>query len=59
MLTTSFVHSQAYKEVFEDQHPILIITTSNIASILRQSSINSSNIDAWLSEFNDSRFQDV
>lgn len=25
MVTTSYVHEQAYKEVFEDEHPILII----------------------------------
>ena len=48
MVTTSYVDKQAYSEVIEDGHPILIITASNIASILRNNAINSSNIDTWL-----------
>lgn len=48
MLTTSFVDKQAYKEVVEDGHPILIISASDIAHILRRNSITSSNISDWL-----------
>ncbi len=48
MLTTSYVDNQAYKEVVEDGHPILIVTASDIAGILRNNAINSSNVDAWL-----------
>lgn len=48
MITTSYVDGQAYKEVVEDGHPILIVTASDIASILRRNSINTSNIDMWL-----------
>jgi len=48
LITTSYVHSQAYEEVIEDGHPILIITASNIASILRVNGIDSSNVDTWL-----------
>ncbi|MCR5701822.1 MAG: restriction endonuclease [Lachnospiraceae bacterium] len=48
MITTSYVDGQAYKEVVEDGHPILIVTASDIASILRKNSIDSSNIDMWL-----------
>lgn len=48
MLTTSYVHSQAYKEVIEDGHPILIISATDIAQTLRCSSITSQNIDEWL-----------
>lgn len=48
MMTTSYVHSQAYKEVIEDGHPILIITASDIAQILRRNSIMSNNIQDWL-----------
>lgn len=47
MLTTSYVHSQAYKEVIEDGHPILIISATDIAQTLRRSSITSQNIDEW------------
>ena len=48
MVTTSYVNSQAYSEVIDDGHPILIITCSDIASILRHNNINSGNIDPWL-----------
>ena len=48
MVTTSFVNSQAYGEVVEDEHPILIVTAADIANILRNNSINSSNVKDWL-----------
>ena len=48
LVTTSYVDNQAYNEVVEDGHPILIITASDIAAILRNNAILSSNIDAWL-----------
>ena len=31
MITTSYVDGQAYKEMVEDGHPILIVTASDIA----------------------------
>lgn len=48
LITTSYVNSQAYKEVIEDGHPILIVTASDIAAILRFNSITSENIEVWL-----------
>lgn len=48
MITTGSVNKQAYKEVIEDGHPILIITASDIASILKRNLINKTNIDTWL-----------
>lgn len=48
MITTSYVDNQAYKEVVEDGHPILIVTASDIASILRNNAINSTNAYEWL-----------
>ena len=53
MVTTSYVHKQAYEEVIEDQHPILIISASDIARILRQNSIMSSDVNDWLSSLDD------
>ena len=47
MVTSSYVDSQAYQEVIEDGHPILIVTASDIAATLRKSSITSTNIDEW------------
>lgn len=48
LITTSYVDNQAYNEVIEDGHPILIVTASDIAVILRNSGINTTNIDIWL-----------
>lgn len=48
MMTTSYVHKQAYEEVLEDGHPILIVSASDIAQILRKNSITSSNMNEWL-----------
>ena len=48
LVTTSCVDSQAYKEVVDDGHPILIITKSDIAYILSRNTIDSKNIKEWL-----------
>lgn len=48
LVTTSYVHSQAYKEVVEDGHPILLVTACDIARILRSNAIYSNNIEEWL-----------
>jgi hypothetical protein len=47
LITTSYVDNQAYNEVVEDGHPILIVTASDIADILRNNAINTTNIDIW------------
>ena len=52
-MTTSYVHKQAYQEVIEDGHPILIVSASDIARILRNSSIMSTDIDAWLTSLDE------
>ena len=48
MVTTGFISEQAYKEVVEDGHPILMLTATDIASVLRANSIASSDVPAWL-----------
>ena len=55
LITTSYVDKQAYNEVVEDGHPILIVTASDIAGILRNSSINTTNIDVWLDSVDNSK----
>ena len=47
LITTSYVGEQAYKEIVEDGHPILVISATDIADILRNNAISSSNIDEW------------
>ncbi len=58
MLTTSFVDKQAYEEVVEDGHPILIISATDIAATLRHNAITSTNIAEWLTiiDSSDGRF---
>jgi AspBHI-like restriction endonuclease/restriction endonuclease len=41
LVTTSFVAEQAYQEIREDKHPIIIIAGADITSILIESGINS------------------
>ncbi len=56
LITTSYVHKQAYKEIIEDGHPILVISATDIVNILRRNAISSENIDEWLvslDEFDD------
>lgn len=48
MVTTSYISDQVYKEILQDQHPILIITARDIEEILRKSGIFPKNIKEWL-----------
>ena len=48
LVTTSYIDSQAYSEVIDDGHPILIVTGSDIAYILNREMIDSTKINAWL-----------
>ncbi len=60
LITTSYVHKQAYKEIIEDAHPILVISATDIVNILRRNAISSENIDEWLvslDEFDDKGVQ--
>ena len=34
-MTTSYVDLQAYREIKEDQHPIIVIAASDIVGLLR------------------------
>lgn len=48
LVTTSYVHHQAYEEVINDGHPILIITARDIARILLNHSITTNNLREWI-----------
>ncbi|WP_211275397.1 restriction endonuclease [Actinoplanes rectilineatus] len=49
LVTTSYVHYQAYSEVREDQHPIVIICGRDIVDILRQKGYTTPEaVAAWL-----------
>lgn len=55
LVTTSYVDNQAYREVYEDGHPILIVTATDIAAILRRNSISSNEINSWLKAVDEMR----
>jgi Restriction endonuclease AspBHI N-terminal/Restriction endonuclease len=51
LVTTSHLHSQAYKELKEDAHPIIVIAGRDIASILRTSGAPvGAGFGAWLTD---------
>lgn len=54
MVTTSYVHKQAYQEIIEDGHPILVLSATDIAQTLRENAISSSNIDEWFKALEES-----
>lgn len=51
LVTTSCVDLQAYKEIKEDRHPIVVIAAADIVEILKSSGYGSvAAVRAWLSE---------
>ena len=48
-VTTSYVSQQAYSEIVEDRHPILIISARDIVEVLRKNGLSSSEkVESWL-----------
>lgn len=52
LVTTSYINTQAYKEIIEDGHPVLIINAADIARILRGQGIDYKSVDTWLNQIN-------
>lgn len=48
MVTTGYVDKQAYSEVIDDGHPILILTGADIVHILHKTGITGENLHSWL-----------
>ena len=54
LVTTSWVNAQAYKEIKEDGHPIVIISGGDVVSILKEKGIASQQaLTAWLDALGD------
>lgn len=52
LVTTSYLDSQAYQEIIEDEHPIMIITGIDIIDILRNRGVNNlASLKNWLSKY--------
>jgi hypothetical protein len=49
LVTTSYLDSQAYKELKEDQHPVVIVSARDIVGILAHAGLNTvSDVKGWL-----------
>ena len=52
LVSTSNLDSQAYKEIIEDEHPIMVIAGKDITTILRRNGINTvAKTEAWLEQY--------
>ncbi len=52
IVTTSFVSDQAYQELVEDEHPVIVIAASDIVRILDDNGLgNMSDLRDWLRQF--------
>jgi hypothetical protein len=51
LVTTSWVDLQAYKEIKEDEHPIVVVSAADIADLLRRNGKGgAATVAAWLAE---------
>lgn len=49
LITTSWLHDQAYKEIVEDGHPVMIISGKDVVDLIKQAGMkDSSSITHWL-----------
>ncbi|WP_353057073.1 restriction endonuclease [Microbulbifer sp. VAAF005] len=48
LVTTSYLGSQAYSELKEDGHPVVIISAEDITSLLKERIGSTSSIAHWL-----------
>ena len=51
LVTTSYVNSQAYKEIKEDGHPVIIISAKDIVKILKREFTEDFQITNWVKSF--------
>ena len=52
LVTTSYVHHQAFKEITKDGHPLIIVSAIDIVKILKQNGITDlSKLKRWLKQF--------
>jgi hypothetical protein len=50
LVTTSYIGNQAYEEIREDGHPVVLVTGADIASVLQANGYDNKNkLDAWIS----------
>ncbi len=51
LVTTSYVDLQAYREIKEDQHPIIVLSAADIVELLRNNGYTyPASVEAWLNQ---------
>ena len=51
LVTTSYVNLQAYREIKEDQHPIIVISGADIVALLRNDGYSHpDSVQTWLEQ---------
>ena len=51
LVTTSYVNTQAYQEIKEDQHPIIVVAATDIVELLRDNNFASpASVQTWLEQ---------
>lgn len=59
LVTTSYIHIQAYKEIVDDKHPVILISGRDIVEILKRNGIKTeSEILTWLGKIGDPKVDD-
>ena len=48
LVTTGFVSKQAWEEVNEDGHPIVMVTGADIAQLMIEHSVTANTVEEWL-----------
>ena len=51
LVTTSYLASQAYQELKEDEHPVVVICGSDIAALLKTKIGDRNQVEKWLNSF--------
>lgn len=51
LVTTSYVDSQAYKEIKVDGHPVLVMSGGDIVNVLRRNGFDLQSLKRWLNTF--------
>jgi len=51
MVTTSYIHKQAYEEIVSDRHPVVVLSGADLGKMLLESFASLQHLDSWLSGF--------
>lgn len=50
LVTTSYLHAQAYKELVDDRHPVIVISARDIVKVILNEFPEKASLDSWIQE---------